>query len=131
MPSNENTSGFSRRHYLNAIVAEIGNIRAFVRDLDLEAYSNDLKTQYATERALLNVSEAVRNLERQGRRTDPDFSLPSLSPDIEWQKIKGIGNVLRHDYETVVSSRVWAVVTEHLDRLERACQSALDLEGSA
>lgn len=37
-----------------------------------------------------------------------------------------IGNVMRHDYETVTSSRVWGVIADHLDDLERACVAALE-----
>ena len=118
-------SGSSEKYYLLAVVADIRAIRGFVSALDLTGYISDLKTRYATERALLNISEAVRNLEKHGRSTDPRFSLSSISTDIEWAKIKGIGNVLRHDYETVSPERVWAVIENHLDDLERACWRAL------
>ncbi len=115
----------SRDYYLKAILAEIGNIRSFVAGYDFGAYAKDLKAQYATERAILNMSEAVRNLEKHSRRSNPDFNLSSISHDIEWANIKGIGNVMRHDYENVSSSKVWAVVANHLDSLERACRDAL------
>lgn len=118
-------SEFSKDYYLKAIVAEIRAVRAFVEGYDFERYADDLKTQYATERAILNISEAVRNFEKHGQRADPDFRLSDVSPDIEWAKIKGIGNVMRHDYENVTASRVWGVITDHLDSLEQACLAAL------
>lgn len=114
-----------KKHYLEAIINEIRNIRAFVAGYDFNDYADDLKTQYATERAVLNISEAVRNFEKHGRRVDPDFQLKSITTDIEWNKIKGIGNVMRHDYENVTNSRVWAVISDHLDGLEKACTAAL------
>lgn len=115
----------SRARYLRSIVEEIEILRSFVADHDLDSYSRDAKTRYATERALLNISEAVRNLEKHARREDPRFALPSLSPDIDWAGIKGIGNVMRHDYEAVSSAKVWEVVVDHLESLERACSEAL------
>lgn len=102
----ESISESFKKHYLEAIINEIRNIRAFVAGYDFDDYADDLKTQYATERAVLNISEAVRNFEKHGQRDDPDFQLSSISTDIEWNKIKGIG--MRHDYENVTSSRVWA-----------------------
>jgi uncharacterized protein with HEPN domain len=115
----------SKPHYLRAILYDIGNIKAFIGHYNLAAYSADLKAQYACERAILNISEAVRNLEKHERQSDPDFSLASLSSQIEWANIKGIGNILRHDYEAVTSQRIWSVITRHLDVLERACLEAL------
>lgn len=119
-------SEFSKNYHLNAIIADIRNIRAFVAGLNFDAYADDLKTRYAVERAILNISEAVRNFEKFGRQADPVFDLVSVSPDIEWAKIKGIGNVMRHDYENVTADRIWAVIEGYLDDLENACLAALD-----
>ena len=119
-------SEFSKDYHLNAIVSEIGAIKSFVADMDFDAYTADLKTQYACERAILNLSEAVRNFEKHGKRANPDFRLDDVSSEIEWAKIKGIGNVMRHDYETVTASRVWRVITDYLDDLETACRAALE-----
>lgn len=119
-------SEFSKDYYLNAIIADIRAIKSFVSGMSFDDYADDLKTQYATERAILNVSEAVRNFEKHGKRADPEFTLNSISDEIEWAKIKGIGNVMRHDYENVTSSRVWGVIADHLNDLEKACAAALE-----
>ena len=54
-------SEFSKHYYLNAIIADIRAIRSFVEGMTFDDYTDDLKTQYATERAILNISEAARN----------------------------------------------------------------------
>lgn len=118
-------SEFSKDYYLNVIIADIRAIQSFVAGMTFDDYADDLKTQYATERAILNISEAVRNFEKHGKQADPEFSLKSVSQDIEWANIKGIGNVMRHDYENVTASRVWRVITDHLGALERACEAVL------
>ena len=119
-------SASSRHYYLNAILSEIGHLRAFVAGYNYDDYTSDLKTQYAVERAILNISEAVRNLEKHGKREDPSFNLNTIGGDIEWAKIKGIGNVMRHDYENVTANRIWSVITSHLSQLETACYTALE-----
>ena len=48
--------------------------------------------QLATERLLLNISEATRRI--------PD-SEKAKAPDVPWQAIADIGNRLRHDYDDV------------------------------
>lgn len=116
----------SKSYYLSAILTEIGHLRAFVTGYSYDDYADDLKAQYAVERAILNISEAVRNLEKHGQREDPNFNLNSVGGDIEWSKVKGIGNVMRHDYENVTTSRVWAVIADHLDQLEAACGAVLE-----
>lgn len=118
-------SEFSKHYYLNAIIADIRAIRSFVEGMAFDNYADDLKTQYATERAILNISEAARNFEKHGKHVDCKFSLNSVSQNIEWSNIKGIGNVMRHDYENVTASRVWRVISDYLEPLEKACVTAL------
>ncbi len=65
----------------------------------------------AVQRALEIISEAVRHI--------PD-SLLAAAPDVPWKQIKGVGNVLRHEYHKVADDVVWAVVTEHLAPLKQA-----------
>jgi uncharacterized protein with HEPN domain len=118
-------SGSSKVYYLSVILNDIANIRLFTDGCDQNSYGSDTRIRYATERALLNISEAVRNLETHGRRDNPTFQLSSLSDQIPWQSIKGIGNILRHDYDTVSNARIWNVIQDKLDDLEQACQRAL------
>ena len=38
-------------------------------------------------------------------------------PEIEWHAIRGIGNILRHEYERVETEVLWQVVTRSLPQL--------------
>ena len=49
----------------------------------------------------------------------------SLVPDQPWPKIRGLGNLLRHDYDVVLRSILWEIVADDLPPLERACRAAL------
>lgn len=61
-----------------------------------------------TERAILIIAEAVKAL-------PPDMI--DRYPDIEWHAIKGMANILRHEYRRVEPQVLWRVVTESLPRL--------------
>jgi uncharacterized protein with HEPN domain len=68
---------------------------------------------------LRSFSEASRHL--------PD-DLKTRNPEIPWQKVAGIGNVLRHDYERVAAPVRWKLVQADLPTLEKACRSELAAE---
>jgi uncharacterized protein with HEPN domain len=67
-------------------------IGQFVRDMDLEAFREDPKTVAAVERKLLLISEAAVRLGDDAER---------LCPGLPWRNIRGIGNWLRHRYDSV------------------------------
>ena len=66
------------------------------------------------QRAIEIISEASRAI--------PD-DLTNTQPDIPWRKIRGIGNVLRHDYEGLSDRILWNVVLDELPRLKAAIQA--------
>jgi uncharacterized protein with HEPN domain len=73
------------------------------------------------QRALEIISEATRHV--------PD-DLLLTSPDIPWKQIRGIGNILRHEYHKIADEIVWAVVTNNLSPLKRAITAIRDhIEG--
>lgn len=65
------------------------------------------------------ISEASRRL------PEP---LKARYPEIPWQKVAGIGNVLRHDYGNVSAPLLWKVVKEDLPVLARVCRAALSAD---
>ncbi|MDX2264439.1 MAG: HepT-like ribonuclease domain-containing protein [Hyphomicrobiales bacterium] len=65
----------------------------------------------ATERHLLIISEAVRFIPDQDK---------AEHPQIPWQDIAGIGNILRHGYDIVDPERIWNVVQYDLAALQTA-----------
>jgi uncharacterized protein with HEPN domain len=61
------------------------------------------------ERGVEIISEASRH------RTD---ELKARRPEIPWQKVAGIGNVLRPDYETIAAPVIWKLAQADLPALE-------------
>lgn len=45
--------------------------------------------------------------------------------DIPWQKIAGLGNILRHTYQHSNLRILWAVYTDDLDSLDAAIDAML------
>ena len=68
------------------------------------------------ERGVEIISEASRRL--------PD-KMKARHGEIPWAKVAGIGNVLRHDYESVSAPIMWQLVREHLQPLEQVCHVEL------
>jgi ribonuclease HepT-like protein len=58
--------------------------------MDLVAFMEDQKTHDAVERCLERISEAAAKLGELA---------PALAPDQPWQKIRALGNRLRHNYD--------------------------------
>ena len=78
---------------------------------DLSDFEADWLLKLAIQRALEIVSEASRHI--------PD-QLLVVAPDIQWKQIRGIGNILRHEYHKIADEVIWTVVTEHLAPLKNA-----------
>ena len=49
----------------------------------------------------------------------------TLRPDIPWREIRGLGNRLRHEYDTIDLARIWLMIERDLPPLKMACQDAL------
>ena len=46
--------------------------------------------------------------------------MKNLRPEIPWPRVRGIGNVLRHDYAAISDPIIWKVVIDELPRLKQA-----------
>src|SRR6202022_2833412 len=79
---------------LTDIVEAIDRIHSVLGDMSLEAFENDWQRQWLVERGIEIVSEAGRYL------TD---ELKARHPAIPWQKVEGIGNVLRHNSQNIAA----------------------------
>ena len=83
-------------------------------DISFEAFSASRLERLATERAIEIISEAVRHL---------PVDLMASHPDIEWNKIKAIGNILRHEYHRIAPKMVWDAVQFELEGLENVLKA--------
>ena len=98
------------------IYESIGLIEEFVGGMDFEAYCSDAKTQAAVERKMLIVSEAAIRL-----KGDAEV----LCPGVPWRDIRGAGNWLRHQYDSVDLETIWNTIQDDLPPLKAAMEKAL------
>jgi uncharacterized protein with HEPN domain len=90
---------------LTDIVETIERVQDALRNIELEAFANDWQVRWVVERGIEIISEASRRL---------PGDMKARHPAIPWQKVAGIGNVLRHDYQTVSAPILWNLVRDDL-----------------
>ena len=98
------------------ILDNIGRVERFTAGFDLGRFVADEQASFAVLHALLIISEAARRLGQDAE---------SLAPGPPWHAIRGLGNVLRHEYEGVDMAEVWAIVSDDLPSLKQAVETAL------
>jgi uncharacterized protein with HEPN domain len=101
---------------LGDMIEAIELIQAEMAGVPVEAFECDRRKRWIVERGLEIISEASRHL---------DGALKERHPDVPWRKVAGIGNVLRHDYETVAYDILWHVVHGDLPRLLGVCRAEM------
>jgi uncharacterized protein with HEPN domain len=104
------------RIVLEQMLEAILDIEQITAGQTFETFAADRPTRRAVERCVEIVSEA-------SRRLPPD--LKDRHPPIPWQKIAGIGNVLRHDYDVVNDATLWHAATVDLLPLKTAVAALL------
>jgi uncharacterized protein with HEPN domain len=97
---------------------EIDGVTAALGNVSFETYSGSYTLRRTAERALQIISEAAKALPP---------ALRDQAPEVPWNAIIGIGNVLRHDCQHLDDRRLWDVVTVHLPELRPANQRMLNL----
>jgi uncharacterized protein with HEPN domain len=93
---------------LNDIVRAIDGAAETVGGVDFETFQSVFYMARTVERCVEIVSEATRHI--------PD-NFKSRHPEIAWSQIAGIGNVLRHDYDSIDQQIIWEVATKHFPQL--------------
>lgn len=104
---------------LTDIVEAIELIRGEMSGVTLEAFEPDIPKRWLIERGVEIISEASRRL---------NDGLKARHPEIPWPKVAGIGNVLRHNYESIAAPVMWTFVRDDLPILEKVCRDELAAE---
>jgi uncharacterized protein with HEPN domain len=86
----------------------------------LEEFAASWRMRWLVQRGIEIISEASRAI--------PDY-LIDMRPEIPWRKVRGIGNVLRHDYEGLSDRVIWNVVIDELPHLKSAMRAIAEAAG--
>ena len=106
----------SWRVRIEDILEAIDNIEDYVVGLEYRTFRADRKTVDAVERNLEIIGEATANL--------PDEILARW-PEVPWRHMKGLRNLLAHEYFGVDSGILWQTIQEDLPALEPVLRKVL------
>jgi uncharacterized protein with HEPN domain len=107
----------SLRIRLTDIREEIAGIRELTKDADADRFAASWAMMRAVQHALLIIAEAAKHIPPE---------LKNTRPEVPWQKIHGLGNMLRHEYRRIDPAVLWSVITDSLDDLDAAAAALLD-----
>jgi uncharacterized protein with HEPN domain len=100
------------RLYLDEIIEAIQAINSYLKGYDQESFALDRKTQDAVIRNLEVIGEASGNLPEE---------IQDMASEIDWRKIRGLRNILIHEYFGINLIIVWDIVQNKLHLLEVVC----------
>ena len=101
---------------LRHILGAIAQVQAYLAGKSFADYCADDMRRHAVERCLEITSEALRHIPRETKKR---------FPEIPWRGVADFGNVLRHEYPSVIDQRVWQIVTSDLATLKAAVVAML------
>ena len=107
----------SVRVWLVDIRTEIAGIRELTKATSKAEFAASWAMKRAVEHALLIIAEAAKYLPAE---------MKASRPEVEWHKVHGLGNLLRHEYRHIDPDILWSIVTEHLDTLDEAAAALLE-----
>ena len=105
-------------HVLHDILQAIERVEEVTHGKTLQEFEASWQLRWIVQRAIEIISEASRSI--------PD-KLASTRPEIPWPSVRGIGNVMRHDYDSLSDPIIWRVVVDELPKLKLAIRSIQDI----
>ncbi len=106
-----------QKDYLNDVKQEIKNLESFVKDLDFESFTKDIKTIRAVERLLEIVYEASKHV-AEGYK--------NYCPEIPWVDVRGMRNIISHEYMRVDHHVIWKTINEDIPILKNCINKIID-----
>ena len=104
----------------------LSNIQECIEQI--EAYTIDGKEAFLQTRIVQDA--VIRNFEIIGEATKRlSTELRSAYPEIAWQQIAGLRDVLIHDYLKVNLHRLWSTIEQDLPNLKRTVEMILQEGG--
>jgi uncharacterized protein with HEPN domain len=101
---------------LSDIRGEIAGIRDLTKNATADSFAASWAMTRAVQHALLIIAEAAKHVPQEYKT---DYA------DVPWQKIHGLGNLLRHEYRRIDPLILWSIASDHLDGLDKAAGELL------
>ena len=84
---------------------------------DYEAFSSDNDYYDSVAMKIFQIGELANHLSSEFKLT---------YPDIPWQKIKGMRNIVAHQYDQLDLEVVWVTIKERIPELFKYCESIVN-----
>lgn len=101
------------------ILEAIARIERFTADLDEAKFKKDEQAFYAVVSNLHIIGEAAARMPAPIREKYPDIS---------WQRMRGLRNILVHEYFAVDATVIWQAATEDAPALKEPMRMILNRE---
>jgi uncharacterized protein with HEPN domain len=103
--------------YLDDILQAVEKITQYTWEISFQTFSGDDKTIDAVVRNLEVIGEAVKHIPKKVR---------SRYPDIEWQRITNLRNIIVHEYFGINLKIIWDIVKNKLPVLAERIKQLLE-----
>jgi uncharacterized protein with HEPN domain len=98
----------------------IGKIQSYTEGMDYQSFSNSGITVDAVLRNIEIIGEAANHI--------PD-EITAMAPDVPWGVIRGMRNILAHEYFGANTEIVWQTVCVAIPRIVEPLQRLLKIKG--
>ncbi|MGF1604671.1 MAG: DUF86 domain-containing protein [Thermosynechococcaceae cyanobacterium] len=99
------------------MLTAISEIRAFTNEMTFEAFQNDQKTIKAVLYNLAIIGEAVSHIPPE---------VEALYSEIPWIDVRGMRNIVIHEYFQVNLSIIWQTIQDDLVSLEASLRKLME-----
>ena len=106
------------RSALLDMLEQCRGISATVEGRSFSAYCADDNLRYALERRIEILGEAAKRL---------SDAIRNNHPEIPWQKIVAMRNILAHEYGEVEDEIIWRVTQTHIPELTTQLQAIISI----
>jgi len=103
--------------YLRDILDSANRIMGYAHGLNREQFLRDIQKQDAVIRRLEIMGEAAKRLSK---------TTLAAMPTIDWKHMKGMRDVLIHDYDDIEAERLWDTIEVFLPSLVTVVKQYLD-----
>jgi uncharacterized protein with HEPN domain len=105
------------RVFVDDILECIRRINFYIEGMSYDSFLDDIKTIDAVLRNLEIIGEAAKSI--------PDNIRQNI-PNIEWQKVIGLRNILIHRYSGIDLEIIWDIIGQKLPLLEQRMKQILE-----
>lgn len=102
---------------LEDIIEAMDRIERYTQDLDYSAWLNDEKSIDAVIRNLEIIGEAASHVPGE---------IQKQNSDVPWKEIKGIRNILAHEYFGVDNEIIWKTIQDDLPSIRPRIEKILN-----